>query len=53
MINQSVYNFNNKWTFCDENNKPTGLEFETLEQAINALIQYFKNDFPKNRNTCS
>ena len=33
---------NEKWSFYDENNRPIGIEYETIENATNALFQYLE-----------
>lgn len=33
---------NEKWSFYDENNRPIGIEYETIEKAIDALYQYLE-----------
>lgn len=40
---QYVYRKDNeKWSFYDENNRPIGIEYETIEKAIDALYQYLE-----------
>jgi hypothetical protein len=39
------YIFSNErgnWTFCDENNRPIGIEYDTIEKAVDALLQYLE-----------
>ena len=31
-----------KWSFYDENNRPIGILYSTIEQAVNALYQYLE-----------
>jgi hypothetical protein len=43
-MNKCVYKKDNgKWSFYNENNKPFNFEYATLEDAINAMIQYFNS----------
>ena len=39
---QYVYKKDNKWSFYDENNRPIGLEYPTIEKAIDALYKYIE-----------
>lgn len=39
--NQCVYKKKDgKWSFYDENNRPIGIEYDSIENAINALYKY-------------
>jgi hypothetical protein len=31
-----------KWSFYDENNRPVGIMYNTIEEAVNALYQYLE-----------
>lgn len=33
---------NEKWSFFDESNRPIGIEYESIEKAIDALYEYFE-----------
>lgn len=33
---------NKKWSFYDEYNKPIGVEYDSIEKAIDALYKYFE-----------
>ena len=33
---------NSKWSFYDENNRPIGIEYETIDKAVDALFQYLE-----------
>lgn len=49
MKEQYVYRKENgKWSFWDENNRPIGVDYENIEQAINALYQYLELEEEKN-----
>jgi hypothetical protein len=40
---QYVYKKDNeKWSFYDENNRPIGIEYLTIENAVDALYQYLE-----------
>jgi hypothetical protein len=30
------------WSFWDENNRPIGIKYKTIEEAINALYKYLE-----------
>lgn len=31
-----------KWSFYDENNRPVGIYYSSIEEAVNALYQYLE-----------
>lgn len=33
---------NGKWSFYDEKNRPIGIEYDSIEKAIDALYKYFE-----------
>lgn len=44
MSNEVVYQKrNNKWSFFNEKNRPVNLEFETIQEAVDALYKYLKS----------
>lgn len=41
-------NENGKWSFCDENNRPIGIEYDNIEKAVDALLQYLELEEKEN-----
>lgn len=54
-IRQYVYKKENeKWSFYDENNRPIGIEYPTIEKAVDALYDYLELNLKENNaNKCA